>query len=413
MKSTKIHQKKITCKYQSHLLLFRVQKKLSSFSSILESLHMKHDGDLYQFMQKHKEIKFKTSDIVYKIPYLDAIMEYSNNFKNAVFKVDYKDINTIQPRDPVFEIIYGECLVSAKNGKTTHSGKDPYNVKLLTEEPERKRTDKIRNYNINIKNKGNLISEHSLEFESNFECGNLHSALKMSNNEYHLFLYPDTNTGGHTQWFYFKVWGMLKRIDYTFKIMNFNKKHSAFQKGMNPWVFSLKTWENLNRGWDVTDTFNVDYCWNPFNKAVNITMKNNFERKITKLNKGENKSKTNKSTQNSNAKKLYALAFDYKWKYEEDEVYFAFSIPYSYSQCLTFIENVVEKMPLVCNKEIIYMKKELWKTLGGRSVNILKITNKSHKNSEKKQSVIIMARCHPGETVGSFVMEGVLKYLLK
>ena len=85
-----------------------------------------------------------------------------------------------------------------------------------------------------MKNKDKIISKHSLKFDSNFECGNLHSAVKISNNEYHLFIHPDTNTGGHTQWFYYKVSGMEKGVEYTFKIMNFNKKHSAFQKGMSP-----------------------------------------------------------------------------------------------------------------------------------------------------------------------------------
>ncbi len=165
--------------------------------------------------------------------------------------------------------------------------------------------------------------EHTLKFDSNFECGNLHSAIKISPSEYHLFIHPDTNTGGHTQWFYFKVTEMMKDTEYTFKIMNFNKKHSAFQKGMKPCIFSKRNWNSTGRGWDTTETSNVDYCSNPFNRFISATIKKKHEEKFHSSVIGKAKKKS-KSIQNSNAKKLYALAFNYKAKYSEDEVYIAF-----------------------------------------------------------------------------------------
>ena len=68
---------------------------------------------------------------------------------------------------------------------------------------------------------------------------------------------------------------------------------------------------------------------------------------------------------------------------------------------------------MVKNKEIVYVRKDLCKTLGGRSVPMIKITSKTSDSSNRKQGIVITARCHPGETVGSFVMEGVLKALTK
>ena len=44
-----------------------------------------------------------------------------------------------------------------------------------------------------------------LIFDSHFESGNLRKAAKVNNVEYNLWLENDTNTRGHTQWFYFKV----------------------------------------------------------------------------------------------------------------------------------------------------------------------------------------------------------------
>ena len=44
-----------------------------------------------------------------------------------------------------------------------------------------------------------------LIFDSRFENGNLRKACKVSNIEYNLWLENDSNTKGHTQWYYFKV----------------------------------------------------------------------------------------------------------------------------------------------------------------------------------------------------------------
>ena len=41
--------------------------------------------------------------------------------------------------------------------------------------------------------------EDSLRFDSKFESGNLHKAIKVSENEYNLLLEYDTETKGYTQ----------------------------------------------------------------------------------------------------------------------------------------------------------------------------------------------------------------------
>ncbi len=44
-----------------------------------------------------------------------------------------------------------------------------------------------------------------LQFDSNFECGNLDSAYLLGESKYTLLLKVDTNTRGGSHWFYFKV----------------------------------------------------------------------------------------------------------------------------------------------------------------------------------------------------------------
>ena len=48
-------------------------------------------------------------------------------------------------------------------------------------------------------------SKTELQFDSNFECGNLDLVVKVAYNDYDLFMRVDSNTRGHTCWFLFKV----------------------------------------------------------------------------------------------------------------------------------------------------------------------------------------------------------------
>ncbi len=92
------------------------------------------------------------------------------------------------------------------------------------------------------------------------------------------------------------------------------------------------------------------------------------------------------------------MSFDYQFEFDNDEVYFAYCIPYTYSDLLTFIREIK-------NDEIVQEGK-LCISLGGLDVPILTITDfkKQSKNDmDKRYLVLINSRIHPGETNSSWV----------
>lgn len=52
------------------------------------------------------------------------------------------------------------------------------------------------------------------------------------------------------------------------------------------------------------------------------------------------------------------------------------------------------------------------KTLAGNDCELLTITEKSsYEELQRKKAVVISSRVHPGETVGSWMMRGVIDFL--
>lgn len=60
-------------------------------------------------------------------------------------------------------------------------------------------------------------------------------AIKIRRNEYDCFLRSDTNTKGHTNWYYFKVCNRKQVGIVQLNICNIVKKRNLYGKGMNPY----------------------------------------------------------------------------------------------------------------------------------------------------------------------------------
>ena len=108
-------------------------------------------------------------------------------------------------------------------------------------------------------------------------------------------------------------------------------------------------------------------------------------------------------------KTYYTLTSSYEYEHDDDTVYFAYCYPYTYSNLLEEL-NEAEQHP---ERSLFTYRRTLCYTLAGNRCDYLTITNRSEnaEQAKRKKGVVITARVHPGESVGSFMMRGVVGFL--
>ena len=171
-----------------------------------------------------------------------------------------------------------------------------------------------------------IDQEKILIFDSNFESGNLDRVSIVSLSEYNLFLNVDTNTKGHSQWFYFAVTNTERNRTVVFNVLNCTNAVTLFKSGMRPLVFSELDYEEAGTEW-VAETFNVCY-------TKNTIPKNPLQQPVTDPSKPENR----------NINTYYTLSFSYTFKYSGDRVYFAYTRPYSVSKHCGLLRYIQEEL---------------------------------------------------------------------
>ena len=269
-------------------------------------------------------------------------------------------------------------------------------INLREFEKKKKKSKKNNDYIITpqeLIKKNNFDIEDTLIFESKFESGNLQIAYLTERKDeegsitdidkYQLFLSNDTNTTGYNQWFFFRVSNTKKGKKVNFSIMNLLRKRSKYQNGIKIWYYSKK--ENLyeNKTWHHT-TENVKYYRN--NLYKNINSKKTY---------------------------YYSLSFDFTFKYDNDEIFFANCIPFTYTDLMKDL-NYYTKYEN--SKYPFFHRKILCQTLLGNDVDYITINNSNLKNfennSKEKEGIVLFARQHPSETVGSWTIKGAIDFLM-
>ncbi|XP_071794248.1 cytosolic carboxypeptidase 1-like [Asterias amurensis] len=234
--------------------------------------------------------------------------------------------------------------------------------------------------------------EHSpLTFDSQFECGNLRKVIQVRQDEYDLILNSDINSNHHHQWFYFEVSSMRAGVTYRFNVINCEKTNSQFNYGMQPVLYSVREAMEGRPHW-VRAGSNICYY------------KNNFSR-------------SSLATGGQKGKSYYTLVFTLNFQYSNDICYLAYHFPFTYTMMKVHLLKLEASLGEWSN--IYFRNQTLCETLGGNQCPVLTITsNPTTLDREgitqfrSRPYILLSSRVHPGESNSSWVMKGVLKFLM-
>jgi hypothetical protein len=126
------------------------------------------------------------------------------------------------------------------------------------------------------------------------------------------------------------------------------------------------------------------------------------------------------------------VSFLYEFPEGDDLTYFSYCFPYEFSKLSRFLSS--QKMAMKAQGKDIYKEQVLCQSLGGVDVPIITVSSRLNTDPDfelvkliefqesysrislpfykKKKNIIICARVHPGESNSSYMMQGLIKYLL-
>ena len=249
----------------------------------------------------------------------------------------------------------------------------------------------------------NKVTENNVNNSNNSEINIINSNANINNStdnnsfdeakneeieKYELFLHNDTNTSGYTQWFFFRVSNTKKGKTVNLNIMNLLRKRTKYSNGIKIWCYSRKNSDNNRVGWHHT-TENVNY----------------YKNFLYKLNKGKKEF-------------YYTLSFNYTFQFDNDEVFFANCIPFTYTDLNRDLNFFTKNEN---DKYIFFDRKKLCSTIIGNDVEYFTINstpicpsanNNNSTINKTKSGVVLFGRQHPSETVGSWTIKGAIDFLM-
>lgn len=209
----------------------------------------------------------------------------------------------------------------------------------------------------------------TLIFESRFESGNLRRAIQVYSCEYDLILRPDIRSRGYTQWYFFSVNNTRAGSTVRFNIVNLLKTSSLYNCGMQPLMYS----ETSGQGWQRVGS---EVCY--------------FQSNLQKRSGGN----------------YFTLTFTVELSHDHDTVYFAHNYPYT-------VTMLSQHLDMISSKADRLTRKVLCQTEGGNVVEVLTVTSLAEPESLKlRKGVVLMSRVHPGESNSSWMMKGIIDFLV-
>ena len=335
------------------------------------------------------DLYLNSSKMLQKLIYYKEPIEKDNNRVTVENIINLRIINknkkkkkkTYSDNNLIFKERFDKYGINYDNFPTFESHFESGNLQLAYAILNLDEKDKNSiNLNINENNDGGALN-NSLNFNNTITINNNNDEI----DKYELFLHNDTNTSGYTQWFFFRVSNVKKGKTLNLNIMNFLRKTTKYSNGIKIWVYSRKNSEINKIGWHHT-TEEVKY----------------YKNFLYKLNKGKKDY-------------YYTLSFNYTFQFDNDEVFFANCIPFTYTDLNRDLNFYTKNEN---DKYIFFNRKKLCSTIIGNEVEYFSINNTfikypfSSTNIENKKGVVLFGRQHPSETVGSWTIKGAMDFLL-
>ena len=335
------------------------------------------------------DLYLNSSKMLQKLIYYKEPIEKDNNRVTVENIINLRNMNknkkkkkkTYSDNNLIFKERFDKYKINYDNFPTFESHFESGNLQLAYAILNLDEKDKNSiNLNINENNDGGALN-NSLNFNNTITINNNNDEI----DKYELFLHNDTNTSGYTQWFFFRVSNVKKGKTLNLNIMNFLRKTTKYSNGIKIWVYSRKNSEINKIGWHHT-TEEVKY----------------YKNFLYKLNKGKKDY-------------YYTLSFNYTFQFDNDEVFFANCIPFTYTDLNRDLNFYTKNEN---DKYIFFNRKKLCSTIIGNEVEYFSINNTfikypfSSTNIENKKGVVLFGRQHPSETVGSWTIKGAMDFLL-
>ena len=209
-----------------------------------------------------------------------------------------------------------------------------------------------------------------LRFWDGFEGGNLGTVRRLEGQqEYEVALSADTMNPRYRLWFYFRVSNAEAGQKVVFTVVNMSKQRSLFREGMTPVVRS-----SSRPHWERIHPKNCFYYKSPKHKMA------------------------------------YVLSFLFTFDREDDEYFFAYSFPYTYSDLQQYLAAQEYLKAAFLRREV------LCRSVNHRKVDVLTIGDPERMRLATplavRPVVFVTGRVHPGETPASYVTHGLIDHLL-
>eukprot|EP00792_Barthelona_sp_PAP020_P004442 TRINITY_DN2130_c0_g1_i1.p1 TRINITY_DN2130_c0_g1~~TRINITY_DN2130_c0_g1_i1.p1 ORF type:complete len:421 (+),score=75.72 TRINITY_DN2130_c0_g1_i1:39-1301(+) len=202
----------------------------------------------------------------------------------------------------------------------------------------------------------------ALNFFCNFDSGNIGDVSRIGENEYEIGIRGDINNEKYKLWYYFGVKNPnLTGLTCLLHIYGFSKKKSLYFEGLTPVVKS-----KLHPKWIRLPPLDCKY-WK----------------------RGDG---------------VFVLSFLFNFVNPQDTYYFAYCFPYSYNTLQKYLFELNSQSLSFVNFHL------LTRTHFYRRIDLLTITECA--NTVYCPTIVVSSRIHPGETPSSFIMKGLIDFLV-